>query len=335
MAVTRLSDIIEPTVYADYDAKNTFQKSALVQSGIVVSNGELDAVAAGAGRIAEMPFWKDLADSEANVSSDDPEQKSTPEKLASGLQTARRVFLNKSWSSADLASDIAGSNAQGRIKERVEAYWTRQNQKRLIATARGIIAGNLANNSGDMIHDVSVDTAGAPTAASYFSRSAFTSAAFTLGDAFENTGAIAVHSVVYKRMIDNDDIEFVKDSAGAMVVPTYLGRIVIVDDGMPAIAGTNQIKYTSILFGAGAFGYGEGSPDVPLAVTRDEAAGNGGGVETLTSRKTNILHPYGFAFTSTTVAGASPTLAELALPANWNRVFAERKQVPLAFLITN
>ena len=71
------------------------------------------------------------------------------------------------------------------------------------------------------------------------------------------------------------------------------------------------------------------------ALTRNEAQGNGGGVETLHSRKTWLVHPAGYAFKSATVTGLSPTMAELALPANWERVYAERKQLPFAFLVTN
>jgi len=44
------------------------------------------------------------------------------------------------------------------------------------------------------------------------------------------------------------------------------------------------------------------------------------------------MHPAGFTWVETTVADESPSLAELALPANWSRV-VERKAVPLAFLI--
>lgn len=337
MATVRLSDIIEPAVFLDYMAKDTMEKTAYWQSGVVVTNAALQAKANTGGKFVDVPFWKDLANSEPNYSSDDPAQISTPDKITTGDQIARIAYLNKSWSATDLASEIAGSNAMQRIAARVEAWWARQYQARLIAATVGLYADNLAANSGDMVFNAARQTAGTAAAENGFTRSNFTSAAFTLGDAFENTGALAVHSVIYKRMIDNDDIDFIVDSAGTMNIPTFLGRRVIIDDGMPVVtnATSGLLEYTTVLFGAGAFGVGEGSPLVPVEVDRDPEQGNGGGVETLFTRKTNLLHPFGYAFTSASVAGQSASLAELRNAANWTRVFAERKQVPISFLVTN
>jgi len=335
MALVQLSDIVEPRVFLDYQSVNTKEKTAFWDSGIVVSNPLLVQKANSGGKIVDVPFWKDLANVEANVSNDNPASVANPQKIGTGDQIARIHYLNQAWSAADLASEVAGSNALGRIRERVDAYWTRQWQRRLIAMLRGIQANNVASFSGDMVRDVSTDAVGAPSAAELFSRTNFTSAAFTLGDAFEDTGVIAVHSVVYKRMVDNDDIDFIADSQGRMVIPTFLGKRIVVDDGLPAIAGTNRIRYTSILFGAGAIGHGEGTPAVPVEVNREPGQGNGGGVELLYSRMTWLTHPMGFAFQSASVAGVSPTIAELALAANWTRVVDERKQVPIAFLVTN
>lgn len=335
MATTQLSDLIEPKVYLDYQSKNTVEKTAFYESGIVVQSPYLNDKANSGGSLVDLPFFGDLANNEANISNDDPAALSTADKVAASEQIARVAYLNKSWSAADLASEIAGANAMGRIKDRVEAYWVRQWQRRLIAGAQGILASNVANNASDMVHDVSTDAAGVPAAGEVFSRTNFTSAAFTLGDAFDTTGVLAVHSVVYKRMVDNNDIDFIPDSDGKLTIPTYLGKRIIIDDGLPAAAGANRIKYTSILFGTGAFGFGEGAPTVPVETKRDPNQGNGGGVETLYVRKTYLLHPNGFKFTSAAVAGKSATLAELKNAANWVRAFSERKQVPIAFLVTN
>jgi len=137
-----------------------------------------------------------------------------------------------------------------------------------------------------------------------------------------------------QQMVKNDDIVYIPDSQGQLTIPTYMGLRVIVDDGMTVTAGsTDGFKYTSVLFGAGAFGYGVGSPDTPVEVEREAAQGDGGGIETLWLRNTWILHPFGFQQTGTP-SGNSFTLAELGTAGVWDRVI-ERKNIPLAYLITN
>lgn len=329
----RLSNIIDVTVFQDLPAVNSPEKTAFFESGVVTRNALLDNLATQPGKIAELPFWRDLDETVApNLSSDDPGSDATPQGASQGDQISRKAFLNQGWAAADLASELAmGSKAMEHIRSRVDRYWMRQWQRRLLASVNGILADNVDNDDSDMVEDIAVDSA---TSSSVFTRENFTSAAFTLGDAYDSLSAIAVHAIVYKRMVDNDDIDFIPDSQGNMTIPTFLGQRVIVDDSLPVDPnGVNDPKYTSVLFGSMALGYGEGTPDTPVAVDRKEEAADGGGVETLWTRKTWILHPFGFQSTGTPT-GNSQTLAELAAPGAWNRV-VERKNVPMAFLVTN
>ena len=336
MATVQLSDIIDVTVFQDLPAVNSPEKTAFFESGIITANPLLNGLANNPGKTAELPFWNDLdGSSEVNYSNDNPADIATPDKVVQGEQVARKAYVNKGWQAADLASELAmGPDAMTHIRSRTDTYFMRQWQRRLIASVNGVLADNVANDSGDMVIDVAAEATGSVTADTRFSRSNFTAAAFTLGDAFDMTGAIAVHSQVYKQMVDQDDIDFIPDANGRMVIPTYMGKRVIVDDGMPVIPGsTSGFKYVSVLFGQGAFGYGVGSPMVPVEVEREAAQGNGGGIETLWVRNTWILHPFGFKSTGTP-SGESFTLAELGAATSFDRV-VDRKNVPLAFLITN
>lgn len=336
MATTQLSDIIDVTVFQDLPAVNSPEKTAFYESGVIASNALLNELANAAGKTAELPFWNDLDETSApNISSSDPADVATAGKITQGEQIARKLLLNKGWSASDLASELAmGPMAMDQIRARSDSYWQRQWQRYLIAATNGVLADNVANDSGDMVIDVASESIAGQTASTRFSRSNFTSAAFTLGDMFESVVAVGVHSGVYKQMVDGDDIDFIPDSQGNLTIPTYMGRRVIVDDGMTVTAGTTDgFKYTTVMFGAGAFGYGEGTPTVPVEIEREASQGNGGGIETLWTRKTYITHPFGFKFTGTP-AGDSATLAEFAAAASWDRVVA-RKNVPLAFLVTN
>ena len=335
MATVQLSDVVIPEVYQSYTAVDNPERTAFFESGVAVRNGMLDAKANEGGDRLNVPFWNDLdPTAEPNLSSDDPNTSATPQKITAGKQIAQMAYLNQVYSSTDLAGEIAGSDPMQRVRNRFGRYWTRQWQRRVIAGLRGVLADNVANDSGDMVNDIAIEDGDNASASNLFSRAAFTKAGFTLGDQFQSTSAISVHSVVYKRMVDNDDIEFIPDSQGQMTIPTFMGRRVIVDDGMTVEdGGTSGKKYYSILFGEGALGYGEGSPKNPVEMDRESLQGNGGGVDIIVERKTWLMHPFGFAVDATP-AGDSFSLSELRAAATWDRV-VDRKNVPVAFLVTN
>lgn len=341
MASTQLSDVFVPEVYASYDAINGPERTAFFESGVATSSPQLATLFADGGRIGELPFWRDLdASSEPNYGTDDPGDVATPEKVTAGTQIARMAGLNKAYSAADLVGELAGSDPLQQVRNRFGTYWMRQWQRRAVASLEGVIADNVANDGADMVNDISGATNADVAATTLFSREAFTAAAFTSGDHFDDYVAIAVHSVVYKRMVDNDDIDFIPDSEGRLSIPTFMGRRVIVDDGMPftAAAGAGgadaAAQYTSYLFGPQLLAYAERAPRTPFAVEREELQGNGAGVEVIVERKSWVLHPFGTQFSSTTLTNGNATWSQLRLAANWDRV-VDRKNVPFAALITN
>jgi hypothetical protein len=336
MPTTKLSDIIDVTIFRDLPQIEGPEKTRFFESGIITRNGLLDELANAPGKSIELPYWNDLDGSaEVNYSSDDPASSATPQKVTQGEQTARKAFVNQGWQAADLASELAmGGTAMEAVRARTDRYFARQWQRRLIAATNGVLADNVANDSSDMVIDVAAEATGDQDAATRFNRDAFTEALYTAGDSAEMFTTIAVHSAVMAQMVKNDDIDFIPDSLGMATIPTYMGKRVIVDDGLTVTAGsTNGFKYTSVLFGSGAFGYGVGSPITPVAIDRNEEQGDGGGIETLWVRNTWLLHPFGFEQTGTP-SGISFTQAELATAAVWSRVLA-RKLVPLSYLVTN
>jgi hypothetical protein len=161
-----------------------------------------------------------------------------------------------------------------------------------------------------------------------------------MGNSGEVLGVIAMHSFVYGQARKQQLIDFIRDAENNTMFATYQGYRVVVDDSMTVVGEGAERKFISIIFGNGAIGYGEGDPTNPLEYEREASRGNGGGVETLWSRKTWLLHPLGYSFTSAVITGnGSETIArsaswqDLANATNWNRV-VERKHVPIAFLVT-
>lgn len=341
MALTQISDVFVPEVYTSYLLDDGPEKTALFEAGVAVINPALVAAFGDGGRIAAVPFWNDLdATDEPNYGTDDPADVATPAKVDTHEQVARMASLNQGYSSADLAAELAGSDPMQRIRNRFARYWERQLQRRIIASLEGVIADNVANDGGDMVNNIAAATNTDVGPTTRFSRAAFTKAAFTSGDHFDNYTAIAVHSMVYKTMVDNDDIEFIPDSQGGFTA-TFMGRRVIVDDGLPftPAAGTGPTdaapRYTSFLFANGLIGYGARTPRTPVEVDRNPEKGNGAGIETIWERKSWVIHPFGTAFLSATLTKGNATLAQLRLAANWDRVVNDRKNIPFAALITN
>lgn len=329
--VTKIADIVVPEIFTPYVQQLTEEKAQIIQSGILSVDPALTELMAGGGLTFNAPSWKDLDNDADNVSSDNDGATSTPNKIGTLTEIAVRLSRNNSWSSMDLAAALAGEDPMAAIANRVAYYWARRLQAATVATMNGVIADNAANDSGDYTVDISgvsfVD------GVTNFSAEAFLDAATTMGDSMGDLVAVIVHSVVYNRMQKNNLIDFIPDARGEVNIPTFLGRRVVVDDGMPRTGNV----YDTWLFGAGALRLGNGSPKVPTEVDRVPAAGNGGGQEVLYSRIEWSIHPVGHAYVGTPASGGpsnANTANNLAAATSWNRVYAERKQIKFARLVT-
>ena len=178
MAAVQLADIIDAKVFQDLPAVNSPEKTAFYSSGIVARSALYDSLASAAGKLAELPFWKDIDETVApNLSTDNPATIASPSKIVQGEQITRKAFLNKGMSASDLASELAmGPKAMEHIRARIDTYWTRQWQRRLIASCNGLYADNVANNSSDMVVNVAAESTGAQPASTKFTRDSFTDA---------------------------------------------------------------------------------------------------------------------------------------------------------------
>ena len=341
MAEVRIADIYNPLVFNGAVQEAAIELNAFLASGVMMRDPRVDALAKGPGNKGDLPFFFGLGNPQAdgtnepNYTTDDPADTATPAKISGSKMEYRKAFAHRSWSTMDLARELALQDPLGAITNRIGKYWAVNSELRLIRSALGVLADNVANDSSDMLFTVATDAATAVLAAEKVSSDAVISAKATMGDAAGSLSAIAMHSVVYTELQRQEVIQYERAAGTNIMFPTYLGYRVVVDDSMPAVAGSNRITYTSILFGAGAFGFGQGSPLMASELEREPNAGNGGGQDIIHSRDTQIVHPDGFAWTDSSVGGQSATYAELAAAANWNRVYAERKNIPMAFLQTN
>lgn len=344
MAITQLSDVIVPEVFSPYVQQQTEEKSRLIASGALVADQELNNKLAGGGLTFNVPSFKDITNDAENVSTDEEDDdftagaaNSAPKKLGTSQEIGVRLSRNQSWSSADLTSALSGEDPMGSIGQRVAQYRARRLQAAFVATMSGIFADNDAAPGGTehVQYDMTNDIKGASYSAGVtdFSTAAFLDAAVTMGDSMEDLGLVMVHSVVYNRMQKNNLIDFVPDSQGLTRIPTFLGRAVVVDDGLPAASGV----YETWMFGAGAVRLGQGDPVMPTEVQRKPDSGNGGGSEILYNRWEWMIHPTGHKYAGTAANGGpsnAATTNNLAHAGSWERVYPERKQIKIARLIT-
>ncbi|ACO84225.1 major capsid protein [Clostridium botulinum] len=310
---TKLSDVIVPELFNPYVVNRTMEKSALVQSGIIVNNSEFDNLASQASPLINMPFFEDLTgESEQIIEDTDLEAA----KITSNKDVAAILRRAKMWSATDLSAALAGKDPMAAIGELVSGFWTRDMQKELIAILKGIFLSTSMKNN---LLDISAMAEGAAK----WSASAFIDAQQMLGDAQELLTGVMMHSAVKSELKKQNLIQTIRPSDSAEF-DVYQDKRVIVDDGCPVDVGG---VYTTYLFGQGALALGNGNPVgfIPTETDRDKKKGSG--VDYLINRKTMILHPRGVKFTNAKVAKVEgPSRAELQEKTNWERVY-EPKQI--------
>ena len=307
MSVTKtiISDVIVPEVFNPYVIQRTAELSAFYQSGIIARNPELDRLASSGGKLINMPFWEDL-EGDDEVLSDT--EALTVGKITADQDVAALLARGRAWSVNDLAKALSGDDPMAAIGDLVAAYWARRFQATLIKTLDGVF-GNTATQMDTNKHDISSETGDAAV----IDAKTAVDAIYKLGDNADKLTGFAMHSATVAKLTKDDLIETIPPSEGKPEVRTFLGKPVVVDDGLPVEGGV----YTTYIFGAGAFGWGEGGAPVPVETARDALAGD----DILVHRRHFLLHPRGVAFQNASVAGATPSNTELANYENWLRVY--------------
>jgi hypothetical protein len=335
MAKTGITDIIIPTEFEKYAIERTAELSTFGACGIVQYAPEFDVLADGGGREVKMPYWKDLTATRQLMSDS---ASLTVNKIGSDQDIARIHNDAQVWSVNHLATVISGDDPLQAIVDLVAAYWARTDEGLIISCLKGMFAS--ASMAGNLlaIHAESVATQWPTTR---LNGATFIDACAKLGDCADRLTAVAMHSATEAALRKLDLIDFIPDSQGKASLRSFQGRRVVVDDTLPVRAGTTDgLVYTTFLFGEGAFAKGSSPMD-----SKPLQGGHGTeGVEfaraaldsdtILINRRRYILHPRGVRFNSASVAGDTPTNAELELAANWTRVY-ENKNVRVVAITHN
>lgn len=305
----RISDILTPDVWNEYGQQRTSELSALWQAGIVANVPGI--VLPNGGATINMPFFGDLSGDAENLDDATP---LTPGGITTGKQVAVVVGRGRAFGANDLAGVFAGADPLQAIINLLAGYWSRQMQAELIKTLTGVFGA--ASMSGN-VNDIS---GGASESVRSFNANTFIDATQLLGDAKDSLAAIVMHSATEAYLAKQQLISYETSADKSIRVPYYMGKRVIVDDGMPVAGGV----YTSYIFGQGAVGYVEGTiGKSDVETDRDILAAD----DVVAMRRRFILHVKGTKWAGTP-AGDFPSRAELATGTNWVRVF-DNKQIPL------
>lgn len=221
------------------------------------------------------------------------------------------------WTEKDFYSDITGDNFEPAANE-VAEYWDDVDQATLLATLAGIFAmtgkENLEFVNGhtyDVTEELEKNVFDATTLNNGIQKA--------LGDNKSKFALAIMHSQVatnienlkltdYLRYTDKDGITRTV-SAG-----TLNGRMILVDDNMPAEASGDFTKYTTYVLGEGAIEYTNCGAKVPTEMDRNPA--RNGGETTLYSRQRKIFSPIGISWNNDKGI-ISPTDEQLEDGSNW------------------
>lgn len=332
MAMTTLGDLFATNRTAAYEVVQSYMdtdpvtRTPFFESGLIVSNPIIAELAQSSTQIVELPFWGRIdASVEPNYSNDVYEDIAVPRKIGTGVMRARNAHLNEGFGAMDLVAEVTGRDPLQRVAAMLDNYWRQEAELRIVATLRGILNDSVAANNG-MVHQAALATG--------ITFEGLIDAQLTMGDAFGNIGGYVMNSTAFARLVKEGLANVARTPDTNVLQRTLNGLPVIVNDTAMTLNGAPVVA----LIGPGAFAYGMGNPRIPLEYDREPARGNGGGAETLWTRRNMIVHPLGYNFTSTSITGnGTETVArgagwtDLANAANWERV-ADRKQVPIAFL---
>ena len=298
---TRISDVIEPITFANYVIERTRELSALIEAGIVTQDATLNSLVVGGGRTVNMPMWAKLTGESEILSDTTP---LTPRGITTKQDIAVQHFRGNAWSANALASAVAGSSAMTAIGNQVANYWVKDEQRVLISTLRGVFDSPTMSNHRLVV----TEGISAPNVLR---------AKNLLGDAAGQLTAMAVHSMTMTLLQIQNLIVYIPNARGEVVIPTYLGYRLIVDDMMPFTGNT----FDTYLFADGVIGRGDGIPvdGTPVETDRDSLQDD----DYLINRRYFVLHPFGVRWVGTS-AGLAPTNNELATGANWEKVYDDK-----------
>lgn len=242
------------------------------------------------------------------------------------------------WGEYDFASEVTGENFMAEAQE-VKEYWDGERQKTVLSILKGIFSMTGGVNAQF------VDSHTYKVAGNLEADSLNRASQKALGDKKQALEMMFTHSAVSTNLEGLNLINFLKytDADGIerdLTIGTFNGKLVVVDDDMPAVEGTAEdagfTLYTSYVFKKGFFEFEDLGVEKAVELVRDAKAK--GGKNELISRIREMIVPYLISYKDTTKI--SPMNEDFEKGANWELVndgngkYVEPKLIPVVRIIS-
>lgn len=254
----------------------------------------------------------------------------------------------KAWTEKDFSEDITGGvDFMGNIASQVAEYWEAVDQDTILAVLEGIFAMTEGEKNTEFVakHTSDVTETGDGCITATTLNSATNKAC---GANKKKFSLVFMHSDVATNLENLNLITYLKytDKDGVtrdLSIGTWNGKMVVIDDALPAVDKSTYTEYTTYVLGAGAIDFEDLGAKVPYEMDRDPE--KNGGQDTLYTRQRKVFAPYGISYEKKSQAKKSPTDAELKAGENWSlvhsgedletsRSYINHKAIPIARIIS-
>lgn len=239
------------------------------------------------------------------------------------------------WGEYDFATEVTGENFMAEAQE-VKEYWDGERQKTVLSILKGIFSMTGGVNEQFVTnHTYEVEGNLEADSLNRASQKA-------LGDKKQALEMMFTHSAVSTNLEGLNLINFLKytDADGIerdLTIGTFNGKLVVVDDDMPAEEGEEGATlYTSYVFKKGFFEFEDLGVVKAVELVRDAKAK--GGKNELISRIREMIVPYLISYKDTTKI--SPMNEDFEKGENWELVndgngkYVEPKLIPVVRIIS-
>lgn len=307
--VTRIEDVIQPELFAQYLSERTVEKSVLIRSGLVEENALLDGYAAAGGTVFTAPGWNDLEGESEPLDDVNPIE---TKKITARAEMVTKLIRKQGWSEHDLSGALAGSDPMREILDKVSDWEVRDENKIILYILQGIF-GKLSDGKKSEMEDLVLDQS-----TKGITGDMILDGKQLLGDNSDRLSMLYMHSMVYTELqkqklaktviVDQDDVK--------IRMKTFLDYAVLTDDNCPYTGTGKDRIYSTFLLSRGAIQRGQGKPaDLVEVETEREAKYS---KDSLYLRRSKILHPRGLSWVgAANITKPTPSNAELATADNW------------------